>query len=60
MIVENMGRNDGMLFTPFKLTVHSLIPGPQTFSDLFDVMKFCQSTVLCNVLHIYFLKMYLV
>ena len=28
--------------------VHSLIPRPQTFSDLFYLMNFCEETVLCN------------
>ena len=28
--------------------VHSLIPGHQTFSDFFYLMKFCEETVLRN------------
>ena len=28
--------------------VHSLISGPQTFSDFSSQMKFCGETVLCN------------
>ena len=43
------------------LIVHSLIPGHQTFSDFFYILKFCEETVCAiNVVYFYFLKMCLV
>ena len=41
--------------------VHSLILGPQTFSDFFHIMKIWEEADWAiNVLHIYFLEMCLV
>ena len=42
-------------------TVHSLISGPQTFSDFFSMMKFVEKLFCAiNVLYVYFLKMCLI